>query len=62
MTDILDRTAGGRDGVILAAMLGALTEMRPDYKWVGYIPLAAYTGLAVYHIIVAIKIWAVMHR
>lgn len=44
------------------ALLWALTELRPDYKWVGYIPPTVYTGLAVYHIIVAIKIWAVIHR
>lgn len=43
----------------LLALLWWLTELEPSYKWVGYVPLVAYTGLTVYHIIVAVKVWTV---
>lgn len=41
----------------LLALLWALTELEPGYKWAGYVPLVAYTGLTVYHIILALKVW-----
>lgn len=46
----------------LLALLWWLTGLAPSCKWVGCVLLAAYTGLAVYHIIVAVKVWTVMHR
>lgn len=42
---------------VVCALIGYLIRKYPRYSWTAYIPLGVYGLLAVYHIILALKVW-----
>lgn len=46
----------------LLALLWALTKIKPGYGWAGYVVLAAYVALAVYHVAVAVRVFISTRR
>lgn len=39
------------------ALMGYIIHKYPKYGWTAYVPLGVYGLLAVYHIILALKVW-----